>query len=157
METRSHIHEEAFDISPEAMFELLITPSSIRGWWGASRVIVLPEKNGIWAATWGDEDDPDYVSTATLVEFDPPRKLAMKYGKYHTKTCPLPFEFAEDALTTFTIEPNGGGCKLRVVQTGFPCDTIADEFYAACETGWKNTFKGIREFLKSPKATHNKA
>ena len=147
METRSHIHEESFDVPPERMFELLVTPSAIRGWWGASRVIVVPRVDGVWAAAWGDEDDPDYISTATLVGFDPPRRLVMKYGKYHAKSGPLPFEFAEDALTTFTVEPSGEGCMLRVEQSGFPADPIADQFYAACETGWKNTFEGIRKYV----------
>lgn len=148
MDSRSHIHEELFDASADEMFDLLITPSAIRGWWGASRAIVDAREDGIWTAAWGDEDDPDYISTATLVEFDPPRKLAMKYGRYFAKSGPLPFEFAEDAMTVFRVEPSGDGCILRVEQTGFPCDAVADEFYAACETGWRNTFEGIRAFLQ---------
>ncbi len=148
MHTRSHTHEEKFQSLPEQIFGLLITPSAIRGWWGASRAIVEAREHGVWTAAWGDEDDPDYISTATLVEFDPPRKLAMKYGKYYAKSGPLPFEFAEDALTVFTVEPSGEGSILRVEQTGFPCDAVADDFYAACETGWKNTFEGIRNYLK---------
>ena len=148
MKTRAHVHEERFNATAEEMFALLVTPSAIRQWWGAARVIVLPEKGGVWAAAWGeDEDDPDYVSTAELVEFDEPRRLAMKYGKYFAKTGPLPFEFVDDSLTRFDIEPTEGGCILRVEQTGFPADAVADEFYAACETGWKNTFEGIRTFL----------
>lgn len=131
------------------MFDLLITPSAIRGWWGASHAIVMPKLGGIWSAAWGNEDDPDYISTATLIEYDPPRRLAMRYGEYYAKTGSLPFEFSDDAVTIFTIEPDGNGSILRVEQTGFPSDPIADEFYAACETGWKNTFQGIRRFLDS--------
>lgn len=148
VETRSHIHEELFEISPERMFDLLITPSAIRKWWGASAAIVTPEEGGVWTAAWGDEDDPDYVSSATLAKFDRPRTLVMKYGRYHAKAGSLPFKFGDDALTVFTIEPAATGCVLRVEQTGFPCDPVADAFYAACETGWKNTFEGIRDFLK---------
>lgn len=155
MNTRSHIHQESFDISPEQMFELLITPSAIRGWWGASRVIVSPKEGGAWAAAWGDEDDPDYISTATLGEFDRPRKLVMKYGRYYAKTGDLPFDFADDATTTFMIERNDTGCTLRVEQSGFPCDAIADDFYKACETGWANTFQGIRNYLATPNASKN--
>lgn len=147
MKFRSHIHEEPLSVSPTAAFELLITPSAIRNWWGASSAIVLPRKDGVWTAAWGDEDDPDYISTAILVEFDPPRRLTMKNGDYYAKTGPLPFEFAVDALTTFTIEPDGEGCVLRVEQTGFPCDAIADEFYAACHTGWIRTFTGIKTYV----------
>ena len=86
METRSHIHEESFEVAPDEMFDLLITPSAIRRWWGASRAIVDAREGGVWTAAWGDEDDPDHVSTATLVEFDPPRRLAMKYGGYYAKS-----------------------------------------------------------------------
>ena len=153
MKTRSHIHEEYFAATPERIFDLMITPSAIRGWWGASRAIVIPKLGGTWTAAWGDEDDPDYISTATLVEYDPPRRLAMKYGEYYAKSGLLPFEFADDAVTIFTIEPDGNGSILRVEQTGFPCDAIADEFYAACETGWKNTFEGIRRYLQAFPAT----
>ncbi|HEX6124330.1 MAG TPA: SRPBCC domain-containing protein [Pyrinomonadaceae bacterium] len=147
MKTRSHIHEESFDVTLDQMFKLLVTPSAIREWWGASRVIVMAREGGVWTAAWGDEDDPDYISTATLIEYDPPRKLVMKYGEYYAKSGSLPFKFADDAVTRFTIEPAGSGCTLRVEQTGFPCDPVADDFYAACETGWKNTFEGIRNFL----------
>ena len=147
--TRSHIHEELFDTSPERMFDLLITPSAIREWWGAARVIATPRIGGIWAAAWGDEDDPDHVSSATLVEYEPPRKLGMKYGLYYAKSGDLPFEFSSKALTRFTIEPEGDGCTLRVEQSGFPRDPVADDFYAACETGWKKTFEGIRNFLNT--------
>jgi uncharacterized protein YndB with AHSA1/START domain len=75
METRSHVHEESFEVAPDEMFDLLITPSAIRRWWGASRAIVDAREGGVWTAAWGDEDDPDHVSTATLVEFDPPRTV----------------------------------------------------------------------------------
>ena len=153
METRAHIHEELFDVPPARMFELLITPSAIRGWWGASRVIVTPRTDGVWAAAWGDEDDPDYISTARLAEFDPPSRLVMKYGEYYAKSGGPPFQFADDAVTIFTIERDGNGCRFRVEQTGFPCDPIADDFYSACETGWQNTFGGIRSFLKNKAAS----
>ena len=152
MNTRSHIHEEHFDAPPERMFRLLVTPSAIREWWGASSVIVMPKVGGIWTAAWGNEDDADYITTATLVEYDPPRSLVMKYGEYYAKAGPLPFKFADDAVTRFTIEPDGVGSVVQVEQTGFPCDAVADEFYAACETGWKNTFEGIRKFLGTSSA-----
>ena len=147
MKTRLHVHEEPFGVPPERMFDMLVTPSAIRGWWGASHVIVIPKIGGVWTAAWGDEDDPDYISSATLVEYDPPSRLVMKYGEYYAKSGALPFKFSDDALTSFTISPDAEGCRLRVEQTGFPCDAVADGFYAACETGWKNTFAGMREFL----------
>ena len=141
---RSQIREESFKTSPEKMFGMLIKPSSIRKWWDASAATVVPEVGGIWSVTWGDEDDPDHIVTATILEIERPERLVLKYGKYRSKAGELPFEFSGDAVTTFSIKPNGKDCSLRVEQTGFPSDESADDFYALCETGWKDTFEGIR-------------
>jgi uncharacterized protein YndB with AHSA1/START domain len=81
MAARCHVHEEVFPATPERVFALLHTPSAIRGWWGASRAIVLVEPGGTWTATWGEsEDDPDYVTAATIGDFDPPRRMVLTEG-----------------------------------------------------------------------------
>jgi uncharacterized protein YndB with AHSA1/START domain len=146
MPTRKHEHEEVFSVSPERLFALLHTPSAIRGWWGAARAIVLAETGGVWAAAWGaDEDDPDYITTATIREFDPPRKMVLADYRYKARTGPLPFE--ADFVTEFLVLPHEQGAILRVTQDGFPSGCKADAFYAACEQGWRDTLAGIRRYL----------
>lgn len=146
MKTRRHCHEEVFPVSTDRLFALLHTPSAIRQWWGAARALVLAEPGGVWAAAWGDsEDDPDYVTVATIREFDPPVRMVLSEYRYRSRSGPLPFQ--ADFVTEFTVEPRAGGAALRVSQDGFPTGPEADEFYAACETGWKNTFAGIQRFL----------
>src|SRR5262245_11313362 len=146
MPTRKHTHEELFPTTTERLFALLHTPSAIRGWWGASRAIVIPKEGGIWCATWGDDEDaPDYITAATLRIFEPPRRLVFADYQYLSKAGPLPFQ--ADFVTEFTVTPHADGAVLRVVQDGFPCDGAADEFYAACERGWTATFAGIRRYL----------
>ncbi|MDY7094812.1 MAG: SRPBCC domain-containing protein [Acidobacteriota bacterium] len=144
---RQHTHEEIFPISAERLFALLHTPSAIRGWWGAARVIVVPEEGGLWAAAWGeDEDAPDYITVSTLQSFDPPRKMTLGDYRYVSNDGPLPFE--ADFVTTFEVEPvDDESARLRVIQDGFPDAAEADDFYAACESGWRDTFAGIRRFL----------
>jgi uncharacterized protein YndB with AHSA1/START domain len=143
--TRSHTHEEVFAATPERLFALLHTPSAIREWWGAARVIVFPEADGVWVAAWGDEDQPDYITAARIRVFDPPRRLVLDDYRYVAKSGPLPFE--AEFVTEFTVELHPQGALLRAVQDGFPCESVADEFYAACERGWKETFAGIRKYL----------
>lgn len=152
MKTRTHTHEEVFPAPPDRVFALLHTPSAIREWWGASRAIVQPETGGVWAATWGEaEDDPEYVTSATLKVFEPPRRLVFADYRYTARSGPLPFE--ADFETEFTVEPHPEGAELRVSQAGFPCTPEGDEFYAACEKGWRETFAGIRRYLEeSPRS-----
>ncbi len=150
MATRKHVHEEVFPLSPERLFALLHTPSAIRNWWGAARAIVMAEQGGIWTAAWGtDEDSPDYITSATIQVFDPPKRLVFGNYRYHAKSGPLPFR--ADFVTEFTVRPHPEGAVLRVLQDGFPADRSADEFYAGCEKGWRDTFAGIRRFLERSK------
>jgi hypothetical protein len=65
--------------------------------------------------------------------------------RYRAKTGPLPFK--ADFVTEFAVEPHPQGSRLRVTQSGFPAGPEADDFYTACETGWRNTFAGIRRHL----------
>ncbi len=146
MNYRKHAHKEEFPVSTGEMFEILCRPTAICIWWGASRAIVLPKKEGIWTAAWGeDPDKPDYISAFTIEEYEPPRRILFTDAKYFSKSGDLPFEASISA--EFIVEPKDPGCTLEVIQDGFPADPIADDYYAACETGWKNTFEGIRKYL----------
>jgi uncharacterized protein YndB with AHSA1/START domain len=144
--TRTHVHEESFDDTPEHVFALLHTPSAIRKWWGASRAIVVPRTGGLWVAQWGSEDEPDFITSATMTVFDPPRRVVFGGYTHVAKSGPLPFE--ANFETEFTVRAGKDGRTiLRVSQAGFPLDPVADEFYAACDRGWRDTFAGIRRYL----------
>lgn len=148
MSARKHLHKEDFAASPERIFSLLLTPSEIMQWWSAARAIVIPNQGGTWAAAWGDdEDDPDFVTVATIREFEPPRRLVLGNYRYHAKSSALPFE--ADFLTEFLVSPSSSGASLQVTQDGFPEGPEADEFYEACKVGWRDTFAGIRRLLDS--------
>jgi uncharacterized protein YndB with AHSA1/START domain len=147
-ETRSHAISREFSQSPAAIFRALITPSHIRGWWSVSRAIVIPKTDGIWCATWGEnEDAPDYTSSATIRIFEPNRRLVLGDYKYVSPAGGLPFD--ADFETSFEIEPVGSGSKLTITQSGFPTDPIADEYYAGCETGWQRSLDGLETFLNN--------
>jgi uncharacterized protein YndB with AHSA1/START domain len=147
MTTRKHTHEEIFASSPEQLFAILHTPSAIRAWWSVARAIVMPQTGGVWAATWGEsEDEPDYITTATIKVFEPPQRMVLSDYRYRAKSGPLPFE--ADFVTEFLVSPHPAGSVLKVTQDGFPAGAEADEFYAGCVKGWRDTFAGIRRYLK---------
>jgi len=149
---RSHSRTLDLPLSPAETFALLVTPSAIRAWWGAARAIVLPREGGVWAAAWGGgEDNPDYVTEARIAIFDPPKRLRLTGFNYFARSGPLAFP-SEFLSTEFSVAPARGGSLLTVVQSGFPDDARADDFYAGCERGWQETFEGIRRYVQSAKA-----
>ena len=146
MNYRKVTRQLSLTATPQEVFKILHTPSAIHHWWGASRAIVLGEPGGLWCAVWGeDEDAPDYLAAATIKVFDPPRRLLLVDFKYFSRSGPLPFR--PEMTTEFTIAESPSGSVLTVIQDRFPADPIADEFYAGCVTGWKNTFESIKKFI----------
>lgn len=148
METRSLEHEVELNAGQHRVFDLLMTPSDIRQWWGADRVIVTHREGGVWVAAWGDdEDSPEYVAAHRVTLYDPPRRLELDEIEYYVRSSKLPF--AADFLTTFTVELRGEVCVLRVRQDGFPTDPAADEFYESCAEGWRRTLVQIRSYVEA--------
>ena len=94
-----------------------------------------------------DEDAPLYVTSATLAKFDPPRSLRFEDSQYLSHTGAPPFDMSAMS-TEFTVTGTEGGSRLVVVQEGFPEDSVADEFYAACEKGWHDTLAGLGAFFE---------
>jgi len=146
-ETRQHIHEEVFSVSPERLFAILHTPSAIRRWWSAARVVVLPEPGGTWAAAWGDEeDDPDYISVAKIRHFERPRRMVLADYNYLSRSGELSFDAS--FVVEFLVLSHPEGAVLRVTQDGFPVTTDADDFLKGCVIGWRETFAGIRKYFE---------
>ena len=133
--------------SLETVFRALITPSMIRQWWQASGAIVLAEKDGIYSVTWGDEDQPDYITSAVISEIDAPYKLTLNQYKYYSKDGRLPFD--DDLPSTFTLASDGADTILTVQQDGFPEAEMADPYYAGCVKGWRDTLAGIKQTLEA--------
>lgn len=146
--TRSHIHEIRLGADVETVFDALITPSAICTWWQAATAIVVAEEDGFFAAAWGDKDKPDYITLHRITECRRPEYIVFDDTRYVTKFEPPPFEL--DLKTRFEVESvSASESVLRVIQTGFPRVEAADEFYEACETGWKETFSGIEKYINS--------
>ena len=142
------IEDEETILAPVCrVFEALVTPTDICQWWQATTAIIFAETGGLWVARWGHENDPDYLSAATLSVYDPPHRLVMSDFRYQAKSGPLPFDAKME--TEFRLEDQGEQTLLRVRQTGFPDDTAADPFLQGCVTGWRTTLTGLSSYLSA--------
>ena len=145
METRREELAEPFGVSPERMFEILITPSAIRTWYGASKAVVDPRKGGSWITAWGDEDDDaEYINAFKILEFDPPNRMLLGSGKYIAGRA---WPIMTDITTELIVEPLPTGCILRIVQELTPAEPLLTDYFDACIAGWQNSFEGIRNYL----------
>ena len=145
MDARRKEIEEPFPISPDKMFEILITPSSIRSWWGASTVVIDARAGGSWVTAAGDgNNDSEYINSFEILEFDPPNRMLLGSGRYFTgKNWPI-----QTSMTTeLVVAARPNGCTLRIVQELTPADPLLDDFFDACIAGWENCFEGIRNYL----------
>ncbi len=149
MDKRSQELEEPFGVSPERMFDILTTPSAIRSWWGATSVVIDARKGGSWVTASGEgEKDADYINSFAILEFDPPSRMLLGSGKFFTGNN---WPIQTNITTELIIEPQPGGCILRIVQELSPNDALLEDFFDACVTGWQNSFEGIRNYIhKNP-------
>jgi hypothetical protein len=145
MKIRRHELAEPFGVSPERMFEILITPSAIRDWYGASKVVVEARKGGSWITSWGESDkDFEHVNSFEILEFDPPRRMLFGSGKYFVEDR---WPIVTDITTDLLIEPQPAGCLFRIIQELDPADPLLDDYFDACIAGWQNAFDGIRNYI----------
>ena len=144
-EVRRHILEEPFGIKPERMFDVLITPSAIRSWWGATSVVMDPRVGGTWVTAAGERGQvAEWVTSFQILEFDPPKRMLLGKGKYITGNN-WPIE--TNMTTEMIVEGQPEGCVLRIVQELSPADPLLDDFFDACVAGWQNSFEGIRNYI----------
>ena len=96
-------------------------------------------------AAWGEqEDDPDYVCSYQIPEFERPWRLVFSKPIYHSRDGSLPDSLG-DVRIVFTIEMCEGGSKLHVSQSGIP--ESEKEFCEGCRQGWETTLDQLRTFL----------
>lgn len=131
--------------SKAEVFTALITPSLIRQWWQATYAIVVAREKGLFAVAWGDEDNPDYVSAASIQAIDPPNKLRLTNFIYSVKDKPV--SCTDDSKAEFYLKDTADGILLKVLQTGFGEDSY--EYIKACDKGWKDVLMAIKSLIES--------
>ena len=129
------------------VFKALVTPSTVKKWWGASQVIIVPDEGGTYALSWGDDiDKPEYVATAKIDSFKPNVELHLTDYTYLKGEEYLPFK--AHFRVEFKVECYNNYCILVVTHSGFPKDKKADSFYNECIVGWDETLENLKELIE---------
>jgi uncharacterized protein YndB with AHSA1/START domain len=121
--------------TPEEVWQAIATGPGISSWFVPSRV--EERAGGAAVANFG----PGMESTATITEWDPPRRFAMENREDMGPGSPT-------VATEWTVESRAGGtCVVRVVHSWFATSDDWDSQFEGHEQGWVAFFRILRVYL----------
>jgi uncharacterized protein YndB with AHSA1/START domain len=133
--------------SPEEVFDAYTDAEKQKIWYS-----ILDEKPGIveievdlrvggkQTAVWGPDADTLFRETQTFLEIDRPNRLVT------TSTGSDPSGQTMTTWVEITFEPQGDGCLVTVVQSGFPTVEMRDFFTSEV---WRGALDRIEAFLRA--------
>jgi uncharacterized protein YndB with AHSA1/START domain len=133
--------ERTIDIAhpPEKVWTALTTAEGLGTWFGEKATIDL-RPGGTARMEWSSGD----VANLRVERVEPPTVFAYTWHIYG-----LPEDDPRRTYVEFTLEPTGGGTRLRVVETGFA--QLSGEAYSKAfdgnVRGWRHELDELVEYL----------
>lgn len=124
---------------PERVWEALTTAEGLGTWFGHRATVDL-QVGGRIELAWDSGD----VATLTVEELDPPRTFVYSWGFYG-----LPKDDPRRTRVEFTLEPDGDGTTLTMVESGFAQLSQAEHQVAfdGNTRGWTSELGELVEYL----------
>lgn len=152
MEYGSIEREIRVDATPEVVYEVISTPEHLKGWWPDDAELE-PAVGGTGVLTFGDLAAGGQAVPLTVVEADPPRRFAFRWG--YDRTAPSTADTA--LLVTFELVPSGAGTLLRMTESGFREQgweaAVLEERYREHSHGWDLFIPQLGEYVTRLVAT----
>ena len=132
------------DASPESVWAVLTEPAHVGEWFGQGAPAEIDLRpGGIMQLDHGDHGK----FPTTIVDVDPPRRFTYRWASG------FPGEAANEANSTlveFTLEPENGGTRLKVVESGFTTRLPApvpshDDSHAGHVKGWAGILPELKK------------
>jgi uncharacterized protein YndB with AHSA1/START domain len=150
--TEDRIEREISIAAPvDRVWAALTVPEHVQQWFslGGPPRIDLRE-GGIMRLDHGECG----VFPTKIVKLDPPHYLAYRWASAY------PGEEADErnaTLVEFTLEPDGDGTRLRLVESGFaalaiPPDKIGTASHASHSQGWTTVVAALRDYAEKSAA-----
>lgn len=124
---------------------ILTVPENIRDWFELETIAADMRPGGDIRFHWTEHG----TVHARVEAFDPPSRFAFRWSLVAEE----PIRPGNSTLVEFTLEPEGRGTRLRVLETGFASldgGEAAQRAHIEQNTGgWTGTFEGIARFVAS--------
>ena len=139
--------EIEIDAPPERVFRALTDAKELEVWWKEESITphpwaLQPHLGGHWKTGGSSKSLGSWETWGEIVEFDPPRVLAMTWHERLDKSRPF-----GETIVKYELEPIPSGTRLRLTHSGFASYQAAFEDYSK---GWTP----VLELLRSYSVTH---
>jgi uncharacterized protein YndB with AHSA1/START domain len=130
---------------PERVFRALSDAAELSIWWNEQGVNnarpwqVEARLGGLWKTGGTSQGHGDWETWGEIIEFDPPRVLAMTWNERLDK--PRPFG---QTVVRYELEPTASGTKLRLTHSGFASHREAFDDYSK---GWHPVLGMLRDYF----------
>ena len=138
--------EIEIDAPPERVFRALSDPRELALWWNEEGIAAKAwefeaRAGGHWKTGGSSVEHGSWDTWGEIIEFDPPRVLAMTWHERLDK--PRPFG---ETVVRYELEPTATGTRLRLTHSGFAPYQEAFNDYSK---GWHPVVGLLRDYMVS--------
>lgn len=122
--------ETVIDAPVERVWELITEPEHVGRWFGDAGAEIDLRPGGEMVIRWAEHGD----NHARVVAVEPHTRFSYRWAPFKNPAGGEPVE-GNSTLVEFTLVPEGGATRLRVVESGFGSLATTDEQRAANHAG----------------------
>jgi uncharacterized protein YndB with AHSA1/START domain len=138
--------ETTIDAPVERVWAVLTEPEHVGGWFADAGAEIDLRPGGAMRLSWAE-----YGSVRARVEVvEPPRRFAYRWTAHFAGNAePVA---GNSTLVEFMLTPEGGGTRLRVIESGFDALTTsaeaAERNHADNTSGWKEMTRRLADYAQ---------
>jgi len=139
--------ETVIDAPPERVWAVITEAEHLGRWFGNAGAEIDLRPGGAMVLRWA----PDRANRGRVVDVEPPTRFSYRWAPFDDPAGEEPVE-GNSTLVEFTLQPEGDGTRLRVVETGFASLATTDEQrarnVAGNTDGWERETRELREYAE---------
>jgi len=129
------------DAPRERVWQAITDDKQLMKWWGDHWEIPSLEVGA--EIKFGEPGD---LMTASIERLEPPREFAIRWP-------PQPQYHSTEIFTTFTLEEESGGTRVKVSETGFEAlpEDVRQKRFDSTAKGYETVLAGLKKHLEEEK------
>jgi len=131
----------------ERVWTLITEAEHLGRWFGDAGAEIDLRPGGAIVLRWSDAD----TTHGRVVAVEPHTRFSYRWAPFKAPGRDEPVE-GNSTLVEFTLQPEGDGTRLRVVETGFAALAVSEEQraenHASNTGGWQSELDELREYAE---------